>query len=288
MSLSLILVIAGLTLREVARRRILWVLLGLSVASVILVGWGVDRLVTIAREEGADELQIRIGVSQVLILIAFMFSFVLAMSAAFLAAPAIASDVETGTVHAMLARPLRRAELVAGRWLGLSIVVAGYAVLSGLLAIAVVGLVSGHVPPAPLIAVGFLAFQAVAVLTLALALGTRLPGIAAGAVTVVLFGLGWFAGVLGNIAVAFSATPLESLGDTVRILIPTDGLWRGVIYGLEPPAVLLATMGRGGEAMRANPFFADAPPPLAFTLWAVVWVMLVLLGGIALFRRREL
>ena len=29
------------------------------------------------------------------------------------------------------------------------------------------------------------------------------------------------------------------LGDTVRILIPTDGLWRGVIYGLEPPAVLL-------------------------------------------------
>ena len=69
--------------------------------------------------------------SQVLILIAFMFSFVLAMSAAFLAAPAIASDVETGTVHAMLARPLRRGELVVGRWLGLSIVVALYAALLG-------------------------------------------------------------------------------------------------------------------------------------------------------------
>jgi len=284
----LVLVIATLTLREIVRRRILWVLLGLSVASVVLVGWGVDRLVTIAREEGVEELQVRIGVSQVLILIAFMFSFVLAMSAAFLAAPAIASDVETGTVHAMLARPLRRAELVTGRWLGLSLLIAAYAALSGMLAIGVVGFVSGHLPPAPLVAVGFLAFQAVVVLTLALALGTRLPGIAAGAVTVVLFGLGWFSGVLGNIAVAFQAAPLERLGDTVRILIPTDGLWRGVIYGLEPPAVLLATVGRGGAAMRANPFFADAPPPLGFTLWAAAWVVLVLLAGIALFRRREL
>lgn len=288
MSPRLVLVIASLTLREIARRRILWVLLGLSVASVMLVGWGVDRLVVLAREQGARELEIRIGVSQVLILIAFMFSFVLAMSAAFLAAPAIASDVETGTVHAMLARPLRRAELVLGRWLGLSIVVAGYAVTSGLLAIRAVGLVSGHVPPSPWIAVGYLAFQSVAVLTLALALGTRLPSVAAGAVTVVLFGLGWFAGVLANVAIAFDATPLAGLGDVVRVLIPTDGLWRGVIYGLEPPVVLLMSAGRNTEAMRANPFFADAPPPFAFTAWAVAWVALVLVAGIALFRRREL
>ncbi len=288
MSPRLVLVIAALTIREIARRRILWVLLGLSVASVVLVGWGVDRLVTFARADDLQELEVRIGVSQVLIMIAFMFSFVLAMSAAFLAAPAIASDVETGTVSAMLARPLRRAELVVGRWLGLSIIVAGYAVLSGLLAIAVVAFVSGHVPPAPGVAVGFLAFQSVTVLTLALALGTRLPAIAAGAVTVVLFGLGWFAGVLSNIAVVFGAAPLGTLGDTVRVLIPTDGLWRGVIYGLEPPLVILATAGRNTQAMRANPFFAAEPPPAAFVAWAAVWVLLVLLAGIALFRRREL
>jgi ABC-type transport system involved in multi-copper enzyme maturation permease subunit len=288
MSLRLVLVIASLTLREIARRRILWVLLGLSVASVVLVGWGVDRLVTFARAEDLEEIQIRIGVSQVLILIAFMFSFVLAMSAAFLAAPAIASDVETGTVSAMLARPLRRAELVVGRWLGLSIIVAGYAAISGLLAIAVVGLVSGHTPPDPVVAVAFLAFQSVAVLTLALALGTRLPSIAAGAVTVVLFGLGWFAGVLSSIAVVFQAAPLAALGDTVRILIPTDGLWRGVIYGLEPPLVLLASATRNAQAMRANPFFAAEPPPAAFVAWAAAWVLLVLIAGIALFRRREL
>jgi ABC-type transport system involved in multi-copper enzyme maturation permease subunit len=287
-SARVLLAIAGLTLREIARRRILWVLLALSAASVVLVGWGTERLVATAREEGIAELQVRIGVSQVLILIAFMFSFVLAMSAAFLAAPAIASDVETGTVHAMLARPMRRAELVVGRWLGLALIVACYAVLSGLLAIGVVRLVSGHMPPEPLTAVAFLAFQAVAVLTLALTLGTRLPSIAAGAVTVVLFGLGWFAGVLGAVAVAFEATGLQGASEVLRVLLPTDGLWRGVIYGLEPPAILLLAAGRDTEALAANPFFAEAPPPPAFIAWSAAWVVLVLAGGIALFRRREL
>lgn len=288
MTPRLVLVVATLTLREIVRRRIVWVLLLLSLASVALVGWGVERLVTLARAQGTAELEIRIGVSQVLILIAFMFSFVLAMSAAFLAAPAIASDVETGTVHAMLARPMRRADLVVGRWLGLGIVVAGYAVLSGLLAIGAVALVSGQTPPQPQVAVGFLAFQALAVLTLALAIGTRLPAIAAGAVTVVLFGLGWFAGVLGNVAIAFDAAPLAGGTDIVRALLPTDGLWRGVIYGLEPPLVVLMAAGRDTQAMQANPFFASAPPPLPFVLWSAAWTLLVLVAGIALFRRREL
>ena len=288
MTPRLVLAIASLTIRETARRRILWVMLGLSVASVVLVGWGVDRLVTLSRGESLDEVQIRIGVSQVLIMIAFMFSFVLAMSAAFLGAPAIASDVETGTVHAMLARPLRRADLFLGRWLGLAVIMAAYAALSGSLAIAVVRLVSGHAPPEPVVAVAFLAFESVIVLTVALTLGTRLPSIAAGAVTVVLFGLGWFAGVLGNVAVAFGAAPLAGVGDAARILLPADGLWRGVIYGLEPPVVLLVVAGRNATAMQANPFFASSPPPLAFIAWSVAWVLLVLGAGIVLFRRREL
>jgi len=282
------LVIAGLTLREMVRRRVLWVLVALVVASVVLVGWGTERLVTLAREEGVEGLQVRIGVSQILILVAFMFSFVVATSAAFLAAPAIASDVETGTVHALLARPLRRAELVIGRWLGLSVVVGLYAALSALLAIGVVALVSGHVPHEPMTAVGFLTAQAIAVLTLALAFGTRLPAMAAGAITVVVFGIGWFMGVLGNLAVVFEAPSVQQAADTVRILIPTDGLWRGVIYGLEPPILLLLAAGRNVDALAANPFYAPTPPPVAFVAWSIVWILLVLLAAIALFRRREL
>lgn len=287
MSLRIVLVVAQLTLREVARRKVLWVLGLLSVSSVALVGWGVDRMVAEARRAEVNAYQLEVAVSQVLILIAFMFSFVLAMSAAFLAAPAIASDVETGTVLALLARPVSRADLVVGRWLGLAVVVAGYAVLSGLLAVGVVRLVSGYAPPATAVALAFLALQAITPMTAALALGTRLPGIAAGAVTVVLFGLAWFMGVLAALSGALGIDALAGAGEAMRLAFPTDGLWRGVVYGLEPPQVV-SLMQMAGMADAPNPFFADQPPPAPYVAWCVAWIALALGAGAWLFGRREL
>jgi ABC-type transport system involved in multi-copper enzyme maturation permease subunit len=69
----------------------------------------------------------------------------------------------------MLARPISRADVV-GRWLGLAVVISGYAVVPGLLEIAVVTAIVGLGPPDPLVAVGFLA----------LLLSTRLTAVAAG------------------------------------------------------------------------------------------------------------
>ena len=197
-----------------------------------------------------------------LILIAFMFSFVLAMTAAFIGAPAIGGDLESGVAAAILARPLRRAEILLGRWLGCALVVAAYAAASGLLAIVVTRLVSGYGPPEPLLAVAFLAGEALVLLTLTLALGSVLPSIAAGAIAVVGFGLGWMAGVLAGVATALGVTALASVADVSRWLLPTDGLWRGVIYGLEPPLVVLIAAGREPDLVHANPFYAEAPPPL--------------------------
>ena len=280
--------IAILTLREAARRRILAVLLLLTLATVALTGWGVERLTTLAREGGVNELQIRIGVSQVLILVAFMFSFVLAMTAAFMGSPAIAGDIDSGVAQSILARPIRRIDLLLGRWLGLSIVVAGYAAGAGLLEIAIVGAVSGHLPPEPFLAVLFLAGQSIIVLTFALLLSTRLPSIAGGAICVVLFGLAWMAGVLIGVAQAFDAGALASVARASRWLFPSDGLWRGVIYGLEPPLVLLGARAAAGARADANPFYAATPPPLEFVAWSVIWIAIVL--GIAAWslNRREI
>jgi ABC-type transport system involved in multi-copper enzyme maturation permease subunit len=281
-------VIARLTVRELIRRRVIWVLAALSIVSVTLVGWGLERLVTLAREDGIDELQIRIGVSQVLILVAFMFSFVLAMTAAFIGAPAIGGDLESGVALAVLARPIRRAELLLGRWLGCSIVVVAYTALSGLLAIVVAVLISGYGPPEPFLAVAFLAAQALVLLSLTLALGSVLPSIAAGAIAVVGFGLGWMAGVMAGISTALGIELLGRVAEVSRWLLPSDGLWRGVIYGLEPPLVLLIAAGEAPELANANPFYAAAPPPLAFVIWSVVWVGVVLGAAAWWFERRDL
>jgi ABC-type transport system involved in multi-copper enzyme maturation permease subunit len=281
-----VITIARLTVREAARRRILWTLVALSILSIVLVAWGVDRLVQLAREHDTSELQIQVGVSQVLILVAFMFSFVLAMTAAFLGAPAISADLESGIALALLARPLRRSSLIVGRWLGLAAVTSVYALGSGLAALAAVSVVSGYRPPNPLVPVTFLAAEALILMTFTMLLSTRLPAIAGGAVAVVVYGLAWMAGVMGGIAPVFHADSLARVADAVRYLVPSDGLWRGVIFGLEPP--VLIALAQGNDAVRANPFYASTAPEPLFLAWCVAWVGIVLGLAVLSLNRREI
>ena len=278
--------IAKLTLGEALRRRVLLVLLILAALAVGLTTWGVATLVASGREEGVDEVRIKLVVSQILIFIAFMFGFVLVMTAAFFGSPAIATDLESGIAQAMLARPLSRASYLLGRWLGLAIVIVGYSAVSGLAAIGAVGFVSGYLPPDPLLPVAYLAGQALVLLSLTVLLSTRLPPIAGGAIAVVAYGLAWTAGVLGKIGAAIGTTALVTASEASRFLLPTDALWQGVVYGLEPSFVINA--GSGEFLAEGSPFFAAGPPPLALVAWSVIWVVIVLSLAVVLLRRREL
>jgi ABC-type transport system involved in multi-copper enzyme maturation permease subunit len=279
------LTIAKLTIGEAARRRVLWVLVALAVLAVSLTAWGVSALVDGARDDGVGELEIKFVVSQILIFIAFMFGFVLVMTAAFFGSPAIAADLESGVAQSMLARPLRRSSYVLGRWLGLAIVIVAYAVVSGSLAIGAVGLVSGYLPPDPILPILYLAGQALVLLSLTVLLSTRLPPIAGGAIAVVAYGLAWMAGVLGKIGLEFGTTTLVTVGDAIRVLLPTDALWQGVVYGLEPSFVI---NGVDNEFVRNSPFFAAGPPSVTIVAWSAIWIVLVLTLAVNQIRRREL
>ncbi len=286
-----ILVIARLTLLEALRRRLLWALAVLTVAVVVLTGWGFALLTANARERAVPPLEFVVAVSQLLILVAFMFSFVLAMTAAFLGAPAIAADLESGVLQAVAARPIRRAEILIGKWLGLAIIVLGYAIAAGLLQVAVVGLVSGYLPPDPVRATLFLGGQAIVLLTIALLLSTRLPTIAGGAVAVVLFGVSWISGVMGGVAGVFGLDALARTVEASRFVVPLDGLWKGAVYALEPPAFILLATSAGERAARVaanNPFYASAPPSTGFLLYVGAWLVVVLALASWSFARREI
>ncbi len=287
--LRLLPTIARLTLFEALRRRTLWALVGLTAVIVVLTGLGFEYLVTQARSHGTRELQLQVGVSQVLILCAFMFSFILAATAAFLAAPAIAGDIESGVLLAMLARPLGRGTFVVGRWLGLAIVVGAYGSVAGLLEIGAMKLASGYGPPDPLGAVAGLGAQAVIVLTVTLLLSSRIPAIASGAIAVVLFGLAWGVGVLGGVGAALGVSSLETVSSIARIAFPSDGLWRATIFTLEPPAVIAAIgANRSAEILQANPFFAGTGPSPVYLAWCALWVAALVGATVASFSRREL
>jgi hypothetical protein len=117
-------------------------------------------------------------------------------------------------------------------------------------------------------------------------LSTRLTPIAGGAIAVVAYGLAWIAGVLGKIGLALDAPSLVNVSDASRFLLPTDALWQGVVYGLEPSFVINAAEGQ--FVARTSPFFAASGPSPALLAWTVIWVALVLALAVAQLRRREL
>jgi ABC-type transport system involved in multi-copper enzyme maturation permease subunit len=286
-SLDLIGAIALLTIREASRRRVLVALALLTLAVIVLTGWGFAQLERFAppgviTEDEAYEFVI----AQLLILVLFMFSFVFALAAVFLAAPSIAGDLDSGLALAMMARPIRRAELLLGRWLGLAVVIGAYVLVAVGLQLVVTHLVTGYGPPAPLAVLGYLVAQPLLLLCLSVLLSARLSTVTSGICGLLLFALGWVSGIVAGIGRAFGDDMVARVNGLVAVALPTDGLWRGAIHALEPPDVLVA-MRLAGRTAAAFPFYAPEPPPFAFLLWCVAWAVGALVLAALVFERRE-
>ena len=284
-----VLVIARLTVQESSRRRLLLALLVLTLVVVGFSAWGFNKITTVTNSQGQllPPDQVALISSQLLIVIVFMFSGVLALSAAVVAGPLISSEVESGLLLSMLARPVRRSEVVVGKWLGLAILVAIYAAGAGALELAAVDWATGYLPPHPVELLTYVAAEGLVLLSLGLLLSTRLSGITAGVIALVGWLIAWIAGVVGNIGTGLQNPALENVGVVSHLMLPSDGLWRGAIYALEPDT-LIATLRAAGTFGRANPFAASDPPPLAYLAWVVVWFAAMLALSIWSFRTREI
>jgi ABC-type transport system involved in multi-copper enzyme maturation permease subunit len=264
--------IAALTLREAARRRVLLALAVLTAILLALSGWGFSRL---AAESGASTLtsgEARLTASIVLNLVMFGFSLVAALGTAFLAGPTLSGETESGIALAVLARPVRRSAFLLGKWLGLVAFGSGYVTIAGLAQCLVVRQTAGYWPPQPAVALALLAAQTTLLLTLAVLLSTAISPMASGVVTVGLFGATWIAGVVGGIGATLGNDAVARVGTVSRVVLPTDGLWRGAMHAFQDPSALVQF---GGAEVEAFPFLGVAPLTAAYLGWAAVWVAMV-------------
>jgi len=284
-----VLVIARLTVQEASRRRLLIALVILTLLVVGFSAWGFNKIATVTTENGLPlpPAQVKVITSQLLIVVTFMYSGVLALSAAVVAGPLISSEVESGLLLSMLARPMRRSEVVIGKWLGLAVLIAIYAAGSAFLEIAAVDWATGYVPPHPIELVLFVGTEGLVLLSLGLLLSTRLSGITGGVIALVAWLMAWIAGVVGDIGIGLQNQAIENVGTVSHLILPTDGLWRGAVFAMEPDAVL-ATLRAAGTVGRANPFSAVDPPPVQFLMWVAVWFAVMLALSVWSFRTREL
>ncbi|MGY1914215.1 ABC transporter permease subunit [Blastococcus sp. SYSU DS0973] len=278
------LTVAGLTLREASRRKVVRALLALTVVLLALSGWGFSKLIGLDTELGTlTSGEARLVASMLVNLIMFGFSLIAAIGTAFLAGPTLAGEVESGQALAMLARPVRRSSVLIGKWLGLLTFGCGYVVLAGLAQLLVVRGVVGYWPPSPATGLALLAAETVVLLTLALLLSSVVSPMASGIIAVGLFGATWVAGVVGGIGGALGNEGVERVGSVSRVLLPTDGLWRGAMNAFQDRTALMQMGPEGGF-----PFLSDAALTPAYLAWAAVWVA-VILGLTALsFQRRDI
>jgi ABC-type transport system involved in multi-copper enzyme maturation permease subunit len=276
-----ILSIASLTLHEMIRRRLILVAAILTVLVAILTGFGFHALATQQyRGHPLAHVQVLGIAAQLLTLVAYMFSLIFALGGAFAAAPTLAGDVDTGLLLPVLTRPVRRVDIVLGKFLGLGIFLSAYAFACGLLEFAVVRAATGYWPPHPFAALAYLCGVAIVMVAVTLLFASRLSMVASGIAAVVLYGLAWIVGVASDIGASAHNQAMIDAGTVSQLILPSDAFWRTAVYHLEPAALIAALHGNA-------PFMVAAPPPLAMLLWSFGWIVVVVAAACWSFATRD-
>ncbi|BDP43058.1 ABC transporter permease [Deinococcus aetherius] len=286
------LLLAELSLREAVRKRLVIVLLLLTAAFLGFYLYGVVRLEQTldqrALDAGLDGRSVN-GAANAPVMYATIFGMYLVyflgtLMAVLSTVGAVSGDVESGVMQSVIARPISRAQLVLGRWLGFTVVNVGYVALISVALLGGIRLITGFVPPAPVPAV-LLILLAIALTTALTVLGSTLfTTLANGIGVFVLYGVGFAGGIMGSIASFADSPTLTTLSRLANILMPTNALWLGATYHLQPEVLLsFANAARG-----ANPFFSTEPIAANLLGWALVLTVLAVATAMWHFSRRDL
>src|SRR4051812_560037 len=154
------LALARFTFHEALRRR---TVLAAAILTVLFLG-----LFTFGTHYAVRELETSVLIipsakplliSQLLLTGMWISSLASGLVAIFTASGTISAEVESATLHAIAAKPLRRWEIVVGKWLGLAVMATVYTVILVGAVIAIVWLRAGYAGTSPLIAMAALAMQ---------------------------------------------------------------------------------------------------------------------------------
>ena len=277
-------IVVRMTLREAANRKVLLVGAVISVAFLLLftVGFAVGFRQASSVEDPTDPA---IAATIMTVLGLYAVQFLAAFMAVLLASGAVAPEIDSGRLHAILARPLSRTSWLAQRAGTFAGLAAFYIVVMSAAILAIAGGVAGYGAIAPWRGIALLALEVVVLVALGTALSVRLSAIAAGVLVIALYGAAWIGGIMGIVGTLVDNATLERIGIAVSLIIPSDELWRSASYYLQSPVFVAAA---SVEADTGNPLAGDAPPSGAFIAWALAYVAVWWLFADRWFRRRDL
>ncbi len=278
--------ITRLSIREAVSRRLvlIGVVVSLAFLALFAVGFAAlyDRVGTeIGSQAGSSDLAF--AASFITVLGLYIVRFLAALLAIFLASSAVATEIDSGLLHAVLARPLSRRSWLAQRWLAFVLVTVGYVTVMTLAVLGIAGAIADYAPLDAGRAIAVVALELAVLLSVGLLASTAWSSVTSGVVTFCLFGVAWLAGIIELIGEQLRNTTMQLIGIATSLVMPSDALWRGASFYLQPPSVLILTRSQGG-----NPFAGIAPPTTRLIAWSIGYAVVLLALAAWRLRRRDL
>jgi ABC-2 type transport system permease protein len=284
--MSAISIIARLTFREAIRRRIMLAGLVLGVAFVILYSIGTHFIFgQIAADTEANmPSQMAANIMKAESTNVFMMmglyaaTFLSVAMAALLGADTLAGEINSGTIQTIATKPIRRADIVMGKWLGFTELLGLYVLLlcGGIVLSTFIR--TGHIPQNLLTGLGLIYMESILIMTITLMLSSAFPALATGGIVFGLYGLSFIGGWVEQFGGLLQNDTAIKVGIITSLIIPSESLWRRAAFEMQAP--ISGTFG--------SPFTSTSVPSLLMIGYAFVYLMVVLLIAVRIFRTRDL
>lgn len=272
-------IMAGITFREAARKKILWTALaaGLGFLAIFAVGLHYQ----IADFSAATPAFVRYEILSGMLMIGLYTVDLLAVVMTILTSvDTIAGEITSGTIHAIATKPMNRWQIVAGKWLGFAGMLAIYVAIMFGGTIAVADWFAGVTPQNPLPGALLVYLECVIVLSVSLMFGTWFSTLTNGVIVLGLQGLAFMGGWLEQMSGFTEGSRLAMVGIVASLAMPTEAVWRRAAFEMESPLA--------GSLPQFAIFSDVSVPSWAMIGYASVFLALALAIAVTHFQRRDL
>jgi Cu-processing system permease protein len=279
--------IAQITFQEAFRRKMIVAVLFLSVLFLALYAFGfkllVDDFETFNEQRSgmpAQVLPYEIQASAMVMLGLYTVNFLAGIMTIFAAVGAISSEIESGTLHAVLSKPIARWEIIAGKYAGFMIMISAYIAFMVGGVVLVSTSVGNYTPPNVMQGTALIILVSMILLSLTMLGSTLLSTMANGITVFMLYGMALTGGLVEQIGTALSNDTMVRIGVTSSILLPSDAMWKLASYVVQP-AIAVNLIG-------PNPFGTAKPPSTFAVQYAVAYCLVLVVASMFVFRRRDI
>jgi Cu-processing system permease protein len=272
-------IMAGVTFREAARRKILWTALLAGSAFLALFGTAMHFQIKDITRQSLPPF-VRYQLEAAMLQVGFYAVDSLAVVMTILTSvDTLSGEMASGTIQAIATKPISRWQILAGKWMGFAGMVATYvsAMFGG---VAAVGYFIGGVLPQHVLRGALLVFlECLLVLTVTFACGTRFSTLTNGVVVLGLHGLAFIGGWIEQIGAMTNSPRLVTVGVVSSIIMPSESVWRRASFELQSSFT---------RALQFSPFSNASAPSPAMVGYAIVYLFAALIIAIYHFQQRDL